>query len=135
MPCFSMDPVSVSNLCRFLITGILTAAGIAGYIFGIAVYVAVTIPSLRTIVDPVPDVDTRNDQIEAMRVLAAGNTIIAVLLGAILALQVRASRAIQRMQFLTASSFCHHAGWAGIREESRGERASKIRGSGEETGC
>ncbi|KII85800.1 hypothetical protein PLICRDRAFT_44206 [Plicaturopsis crispa FD-325 SS-3] len=62
-------------------------SSLAGYIFGIAVYVAVTIPSLRTIVDPVPDVDTRNDQIEAMRVLAAGNTIIAVLLGAILALQ------------------------------------------------
>lgn len=45
-----------------------------------------TIPALRTIVTPV-EVDTREDRIEAMRVLAAGNTIITLLLGAILALQ------------------------------------------------
>ena len=51
-------------------------------------YLSVSIPSLRTIVDPVADVDTREDRIEAMRVLAAGNTIIMVLLGAVLCLQV-----------------------------------------------
>lgn len=38
--------------------------------------------------DPVVDVDTREDRIEAMRILAAGNTIIMVLLGAVLCLQV-----------------------------------------------
>jgi hypothetical protein len=58
------------------------------YIFAIATYVAVTIPSLRTIVEPVPDVDTAEDRVEAMRVLSAGNTIMMVLLGAILTLQV-----------------------------------------------
>jgi len=62
-------------------------SSMAAYIFGIAVYVAVTIPALRTIVTPIKDVDTREDQIEALRILAAGNTIIVVILGAILVLQ------------------------------------------------
>lgn len=48
-----------------------------------------TIPSLRTIVDPVAGVDTRDDQIEAMRVLSAGNTIMVILLAGVLLLQVR----------------------------------------------
>jgi len=61
-------------------------SSLAGYLFGIALYLSVTIPALRTIVTPV-EVDTREDRIEAMRVLAAGNTIITLLLGAILALQ------------------------------------------------
>jgi len=60
----------------------------AVYVFGIAVYLTVTINSLRTIVDPVKDVDTREDQIMAVRVLAAGNVIIISCLGLILALQV-----------------------------------------------
>jgi hypothetical protein len=57
------------------------------YIFAVAVYLAVTVPSLRTVVTPV-DVDTRADRIEAMRILSAGNTIMMVVLGAILVLQV-----------------------------------------------
>ncbi|KAI1796569.1 hypothetical protein LXA43DRAFT_1152946 [Ganoderma leucocontextum] len=60
----------------------------AAYIFALAVYMTVGIPSCRTVADPVPDVDTKDDQIEALRVLSAGNTIIIVLLGGILALQV-----------------------------------------------
>ncbi|KAI0033684.1 Shr3 amino acid permease chaperone, partial [Vararia minispora EC-137] len=56
-------------------------------VFSIAMYTAVTIPALRTIVNPVPDVDTRSDQVEALQLLSAGNVIIIVLLGAILALQ------------------------------------------------
>ena len=64
------------------------------YVFGIAVYLTVTVPSLRTIAEPMPDVDTRADQVEAMRVLSAGNTIIIVLMGAILALQVSTSASI-----------------------------------------
>ena len=56
--------------------------------FAVGVYLTVSIPSLRTIVDPVAGVDTREDRIEAMRILAAGNTIIMVLLGAVLFLQV-----------------------------------------------
>jgi len=62
-------------------------SSMAAYIFAISVYVAVTIPALRTIVTPLKDVDTRQDQIEALRVLAAGNTIIIFIFGAILALQ------------------------------------------------
>lgn len=52
-------------------------------------YITVTIPAIRTVVTPVEGVDTREDQIEAMRVLSAGNTLIMVLLGGILVLQVR----------------------------------------------
>lgn len=50
-----------------------------------------TIPSLRTVVTPA-DVDTREDRIEAMRILAAGNTIMMVVLGSVLVLQVRIGR-------------------------------------------
>ncbi|ETW78944.1 hypothetical protein HETIRDRAFT_420137 [Heterobasidion irregulare TC 32-1] len=60
---------------------------LGAFVFGIAVYTTVTIPSLRTIVDPVVGIDTRDDQIEAVRVLSAGNTILVVLLGAILVMQ------------------------------------------------
>jgi len=62
-------------------------SSIAAYILTIAVYLTVTIPSLRTIVDPVAGVDTRDDQIEAMRVLSAGNTIMVILLAGVLLLQ------------------------------------------------
>jgi hypothetical protein len=61
-------------------------SSLVAYIFAVAVYLAVSVPSLRTIVTPV-DVDTRADRIEAMRILSAGNTIIMVVLGAILVLQ------------------------------------------------
>ena len=57
-------------------------------------YLTVTIPSIRTVVTPVEGVDTREDQIEALRVLSAGNTLIIVLLGGVLALQVRDSNGI-----------------------------------------
>ncbi|EIN06174.1 hypothetical protein PUNSTDRAFT_54452 [Punctularia strigosozonata HHB-11173 SS5] len=56
------------------------------YMLAIVVYMTVTIPSMRTIVDPV-DVDTRADRIEALRILAAGNTIMMGLLGAVICLQ------------------------------------------------
>src|SRR6266478_3854060 len=55
-------------------------------------YITVTIPAIRTVVTPVEGVDTREDQIEALRVLSAGNTLIIVLLGGVLALQVRERR-------------------------------------------
>ncbi|KAM5532894.1 hypothetical protein V8D89_013446 [Ganoderma adspersum] len=62
-------------------------SSLAAYIFALAVYMTVGIPACRTVADPVPNVDTKDDQIEALRVLSAGNTIIIVLLGGILALQ------------------------------------------------
>ena len=60
----------------------------AAYVFAITVYLSVGVPACRTVANPVVDVDTREDQIEALRILSAGNTIIIVLLGAVLALQV-----------------------------------------------
>lgn len=60
---------------------------LAAWIFAIAVYISVGVPSIRTVAAPLAGVDTRADQIEALRVLSAGNTIILVLLGAILVLQ------------------------------------------------
>lgn len=59
------------------------------YVFALAVYATVSIPALRTMVTPIKGVDTYEDQVEAMRVLAAGNTIIIVLLIGVLILQVR----------------------------------------------
>ena len=52
-------------------------------------YISVTIPAIRTVVTPIEGVDTHQDQIDALRVLSAGNTLIMVLLGGVLALQVR----------------------------------------------
>ena len=63
---------------------------LAAYMFGVVVYLTVTINSLRTIVNPVENVDTREDRVEAMRILSAGNVIIVACLGLILALQVSA---------------------------------------------
>jgi hypothetical protein len=70
----------------------------AAYVFAVAVYVTVTIPALRTIATPVVNVDTREDRVEAMRILSAGNTIIMVILGAILALQVTLSVVTPRLR-------------------------------------
>ncbi|CDO74685.1 hypothetical protein BN946_scf184671.g8 [Trametes cinnabarina] len=64
-------------------------SSLAAYIFGLAIYLTVGIPACRTVVDPVPDVDSQDDQVEALRILSAGNTIIIVLLGGILALQAQ----------------------------------------------
>ena len=61
----------------------------AVYIFALSVYLSVGLPASRTIAAPVEGVDTRADQIEALRLLSAGNTIIIALLGMVLALQVR----------------------------------------------
>ena len=63
---------------------------LAAYMFGVVVYLTVTVNSLRTIVNPVENVDTREDRVEAMRILSAGNVIIVACLGLILALQVSA---------------------------------------------
>ncbi|KAA1468757.1 hypothetical protein DENSPDRAFT_539400 [Dentipellis sp. KUC8613] len=72
---------------------------LAVFVFCIAMYLTVLIPSVRTIVAPVPDVDTRVDQVEAMRIASAANLIVIVLLGAILVMQVRAKRVMRRWSF------------------------------------
>ena len=78
-------PVQCIPICRSLVCSRLPPAA---YVFCVAVYLTVGIPSCRTVVSPIPDVDTRTDQIEALRVLSAGNTIIIALMGGIIALQV-----------------------------------------------
>ncbi|THH32396.1 hypothetical protein EUX98_g1815 [Antrodiella citrinella] len=60
----------------------------ASFVFAIVVYISVGIPASRTIATPVPDVDTREDQVEALRILSAGNVIMAVCLGGVLVLQI-----------------------------------------------
>lgn len=74
----------IRSLPYRLTSGLFTAA----FILAIAVYVGSGIPALRTVVDPIPDVDTREDRIEAMRVVGASNTIIIALLGIVLFFQV-----------------------------------------------
>ena len=54
----------------------------------ISIYLTITVPALRAIVDPLEGADTHEDRIEAMRILSAGNVLIMVGLGAILVLQV-----------------------------------------------
>lgn len=46
---------------------------------------------MRTVVTPIQGVDTREHQIEALRILAAGNVIIIGALGAVLCLQASTS--------------------------------------------
>ncbi|KAF9561487.1 hypothetical protein CPC08DRAFT_688829 [Agrocybe pediades] len=62
-------------------------SSLAAYVLGIVVYLTVIVNSLRTVVDPIKDVDTREDQVMAMRVLAAGNVMVIACLGLILFLQ------------------------------------------------
>jgi len=60
---------------------------LVAFVSATAMYITVTIPSIRTVVTPVAGVETREDQIDALRVLSAGNTLNMVLLGGVLALQ------------------------------------------------
>jgi len=63
-------------------------SSLAVYVFSVAVYMTVTLPALRAIVEP-PEAlqDGEDEQIQALRVLSAGNVIIVVCLGAVLFLQ------------------------------------------------
>ncbi|KIY70812.1 hypothetical protein CYLTODRAFT_419486 [Cylindrobasidium torrendii FP15055 ss-10] len=59
---------------------------IGAYVFALAVYFTVTLPTLRTVVEPLAE-DSVWVRGEALRVLSAGNIIIALCLGAILVMQ------------------------------------------------
>ncbi|KAI0080162.1 hypothetical protein K474DRAFT_350062 [Panus rudis PR-1116 ss-1] len=63
-------------------------SSLAAFVFAIAVYLSVSVPASKTIALPIEGVDTREDQIEALRILSAGNVIMIVLLVGILVLQV-----------------------------------------------
>jgi len=66
------------------------------YVFSIVLYVTVTIPSLRTVVTPLQE-ETKQNQVQALCVLCAGNVIIIVCLLAVLALQVQPTAAFSRL--------------------------------------
>ncbi|KAJ7074919.1 Shr3 amino acid permease chaperone [Mycena belliarum] len=61
-------------------------SSLVAVMFGLAVYLTVVVPTLRTIVTPLAS-ETREEQIEAMTVLSAANVIIAGCLGLVLLLQ------------------------------------------------
>lgn len=75
----------------------------AAFVFAIAVYLSVGVPASRTIATPVEGVDTREDQVEALRILSAGNVIIIVMLIGILVLQVSTLKSLPSIPpFLSA---------------------------------
>jgi len=59
---------------------------LALFLAGVIIYISVTIPTMRTVVDPLPG-DSIGDQRDAIAVLAAGNTLIAGCLVGVLGLQ------------------------------------------------
>ncbi|KAG6919538.1 hypothetical protein DXG01_005128 [Tephrocybe rancida] len=65
-------------------------SSLAAYVFSVAVYLTVTVPALQAIVG-LPSVggtkDDKEDRVQALRVLAAGNVIVTVCMGAVLCLQ------------------------------------------------
>jgi hypothetical protein len=73
---------------NYLILCLIDVFEPAAYVFGIVVYLSVTIPSLRAIAEPTKE-EIYSDQVMALRVLSAGNIIIMGSLLLILALQVR----------------------------------------------
>ncbi|QRV73968.1 ER membrane protein SH3 [Ceratobasidium sp. AG-Ba] len=61
-------------------------SSLAAFVFGVILYASVVIPALKIIVTPL-STDSRNEQIESLRILAAGNTLIIICLVAVLFLQ------------------------------------------------
>jgi hypothetical protein len=61
---------------------------LALFVFAIATYLAVIVPALRTVVEPIPDVDTYTEQVQALQLVSAGNVINIVIFIIILSLQV-----------------------------------------------
>ncbi|KAF9820891.1 hypothetical protein IEO21_01118 [Rhodonia placenta] len=61
-------------------------SSLAAFVFAIAVYLSVGVPASKTVAAPLES-EPPSVQVEALRVLSAGNTIMIVLLGAVLALQ------------------------------------------------
>jgi hypothetical protein len=85
---------------------------------------SVTIPALRTIVTPVEG-DTRDDRIEAMRVLSAGNTIIVVILAGVLLLQVSLDSIQDGNTFLFSQAGEEYARRAEVKELAKIEAETK----------
>ena len=66
-------------LCRYL----------AAFVFGVTLYITVTIPGLERVVLPTESSVQDGEKQEALRVMCAGNVLIAICLCGVLSLQVR----------------------------------------------
>jgi hypothetical protein len=59
----------------------------AAYVFAICVYLAVIVPNLKNVIEPIEDYEFTPDQ--SLNLVGAGNGIVMVLLALVLALQVK----------------------------------------------
>lgn len=91
-------------------------SSLAAYVFAIAVYLAVGVPASRALASPLEG-ETREDQIEALRVLSAGNTIIVVLLGLVLVLQAGEEYS-RRIEAREAAQAAEKAAKAAAKDET-----------------
>lgn len=100
------------------------------FVFAIAVYLTVTIPALRAVINPAgADSEFTFDQ--NLGLLGAGNTIIAGLLVLVLIMQAR--RTAVDIAAKTRLNLFSCSGWAGIREAGRSEGVGRGR-EGKEQG-
>lgn len=106
----------------------------------ISVYLSVGVPASRTIASPLPE-DTHEDRVEAMRVLSAGNTIMIVLLGLVLVLQVSPSTVSRegasdaKVADVHAPANACPAGRRGVRETCRGQGRRVGEAAGPQSRC
>ena len=101
----------------------------AVFVFAIAVYLTVTIPALRAVVNPA-EADSEFTFDQSLGLLGAGNTIIAGLLALILVMQARCT-IVNRAASETECFSC--SGWARVREARRSKGISR-RGEGKDQG-
>jgi hypothetical protein len=112
----------VTSLCLAQLPEHLAAA----LVFGVAVYLSVTIPALRTVIMPAKE-DVYEDQVQALQLVSAGNVINLVLIALILLLQVRACRFL----CVPSPADVDTPGRPRIRAKDRNEGASTARGGSE----
>jgi len=62
-------------------------SSLAAFVFGITVYITVTLPGLERVGLPVQSEDEAAEKVEALRVMCAGNVLIAICLFGVLSLQ------------------------------------------------
>ena len=99
------------------------------FVFAIAVYLTVTIPALKGVVNPA-EADPEFTFDQNLGLLGAGNTIIAGLLVLVLVMQARCTivnKAVNEAERFSC------LGWARVRETYRGQRAG-CRGEGKGQG-
>lgn len=66
----------------------LTELFVAAFVFGIIIYLTVTVPGLRTVVLPPTNPEEEADKLEALRVMCAGNVLVGLCLIGVLCMQV-----------------------------------------------